>query len=209
MNLQSLAACALAVLTCSCAATSVKTTWKSPEYRGGPLTNIAVLTIDERNLLRKGFENRLARELKKTGVSVVLTHELLSLSEINQDKRAAAERFRAAGAQAIAILRLASLNSQYRESRPGGERYAETITGFETGYWYNYYSVAYTDMGVTYGNLKQQVNLETRLYDLTTAKGLWGGLTQTVVSETMDRVAEMDPIVEKIVAAMRKDGMVP
>jgi hypothetical protein len=194
---------------CSCASTSVKNTWKSPEYHGGPLTNIAVLVVDERTMLRQGFENRLAEQLRKQGVSPIRTYEMLSLPEINNDKQAAAERLRSAGAQALAILRLANSASQYRESRPGNERYAEYINGIGTDYWYNYYSVAFADMSPTYGNLKQTIFLESSLYDLNTAKRLWSGLTQTVVTETMDRVAEMDPIVEKVVTAMHNDGMVP
>lgn len=209
MTLHSFAFCALATLLCSCAATSVKKSWKSPEYVGGPLTNIAVLTVDERGMLRKGFENRLANQLRKQGVSVVVSYELMSLNEINQDKKAAAARLRAAGAQAVAILRLADLKNSYREVRPGREAYSEFINGVGTDCWYDYYTVAFADMSPTYGSLKQNVYLETSLYDLTTTKRLWGGLTLTVVTETMDRVAEMDPIVEKVVAAMRKDGMVP
>jgi hypothetical protein len=64
------------------------------------------------------------------------------------------------------------------------------------------------DMSSTYGSLKQTVCLETSLYDLKTEKRLWFGLTQTVVKENMDRVAEMDPLVGKIIAAMQKDGVV-
>jgi hypothetical protein len=204
-----LATSSLIALLCSCAATSVKKTWKSPQFQGRPLTNIAVLTVDERGYLRRGFENRFTAQLKQDGVSAIPTYELLSLPEINRDKPAAAERLRSAGAEAVIVMRLVDMTTRYREVRPGGERYAETITGFETGTWYNYYSVAYTDFSPTYGNLKQRIYLETRLFDLTTAKGLWSGLTETVITESMDRVAEMDPIVTKVLAAMRKDGVIP
>jgi len=68
--------------------------------------------------------------------------------------------------------------------------------------------VGFMDMSPTYGNLKEKVNLEASLYDLKTEKRLWSAVTQTVVTEDMDRVAEMDPVVEKIVAAMRKDGVI-
>jgi hypothetical protein len=209
MNLRTLPAAIFALLLCSCAATSVKKTWKSAEYHGAPLTKIAVLTVDERVLLRKGFENRLAAQLRKHGVSPTLTYEMFSLAEINQDKQAAADRLRVAGAQAVAILRLVDVGTQYRETRPGHEAYAEYIAGVDTGPWYDYYSVAFADMSPTYGNLKQKVLLQTTLFDLASAKALWTGLTQTVVTESMDRVAEMDPIVEKIVAAMSQDGMIP
>jgi hypothetical protein len=209
MNLRTLPALLPTFLLCACAATSVKKTWKSPQYQGAPLKSIAVLAVDERVLLRKGFENRLAAELQKRGVATTLTYELFSLPEIQQDRKAAAERLQAAGVQAVAILRLVDVGTRYREVRPGEERYGAFISGIETDPWYNYYSVAFADMSPTYGNLKQQVILETSLFDLKTAKGLWGAVTQTTVTETMDRVAEMDPIVQKIVGAMRKDGMIP
>ncbi len=209
IQLRPLALCALTALLCSCAATSVKKTWKSPDYQGAPITKLAVLTVDDRGLLRQGFENRFVAQLSKGGATAIPTFDLLSLPDINRDKPAAAERLRAAGCQALVILRLRDIASSYREVRPGGERYAEFLSGFETGPWYDYYSVAYMNMSPTYGYLTQKVYLETSLFDLKTAKRLWAGLTETVVTENMDRVAEMDPIVAKVVAAMRKDGLIP
>jgi hypothetical protein len=206
---QSLAGYTIVLLLCSCAATSVKKSWKSPEYVAGPLTNLAVVAIDDRGLLRQGFENRFVAQLRGAGIKAITTFDLVSLPEINQDKRAAAERLRSAGCQAVVALRLKDVASLYRETRPGGERYAEVVTGIETGTWYDYYTLAFTDLSPTYGSLKQEVYLETSIFDLQTAKCLWSGLSLTVATETMDRVAEMDPIVAKFLAAMRKDGMIP
>jgi hypothetical protein len=208
-HLCSLVACALVAFLCSCAATSVKKTWKSPQFQGKPVSKIAVLTVDDRGYLRRGFENRFTSQLKEAGVMAIPSYELLSLPEINRDKPAAAERLRSAGAEAVIIMRLVDMTTYYREVRPGGERYAETITGFETTGWYNYYSVAYTDMSPTYGNEKLHIYLQTGLFDLATTKCLWSGLTETVFTQSMDRVAEMDPIVAKVLAAMRKDGVIP
>jgi hypothetical protein len=206
-SFQFLTACALAVLLCSCAATSVKQTWKSPDYHGGPVTKVAVLAVTDRVLLRQGFENRFVTQVRERGAAAVTTHDLLSLPQIKEDKVAAANSLHSAGAEAIIIMRLMDLTSHYREIRHGEERYAEYITGFGTDPWYDYYTVAYTDFSSTYGSLKQKVYLETVLFDLKTGKRLWSGQTQTVFTETMDRVAEMDPIVEKVLAAMHKDGM--
>ena len=147
-------------------------------------------------------------QLANAGAPAGVTFDQLSLAEIKQDKRAAADRFRANGAEALLILRLVDIGTSYREIQLGGERYAGTITGVDSMGWYDYYSVGFMDMSPTYGSLKRRVNLETGLYDLNTEKRLWGGLTQTVVTENMDAVAEMDPLVQKIVAAMRKDGVV-
>jgi hypothetical protein len=169
---------------------------------------VAVLTIEERGLLRQGFENRLAAELTKAGSPAVVTFDQLSLPEIKEDKRAAADRFRNMGADALLILRTVAASSSYRESRPAGESYVSTITGFESMGWYDYYSMGFMDMSSTYGSLKYTVYLEATLYSLNTEKRLWSGLTRTILKDNMDRVAEMDPLVEKIVAAMLKDGVI-
>jgi hypothetical protein len=202
-----LSLCALATLLCSCTATSLKKTWKSPDCQQ-PVGKIAVLAIEERGLLRQGFENRFMAQLTRAGAPALVTYNLLSLSEIKENKRAAAERFRASGAEAILILRLMNVDSSYRESRAGKEHYVPVLTGINSVGWYDYYSVGFMDMSTTYGTLKQTVYLETSLYDLNTEKRLWSGLTQTIVKENMDRVAEMDPLVEKFVAAMRKEGVI-
>jgi hypothetical protein len=208
MTIRPWAACVVAALFCSCAATSVKSTWKSPD-QGAPIHNLAALAIEERGLLRQGFENRLANQISKGGASVTTTFSVLSLDEINRDKQAAAERLRSLGAQALVIIRLVDSATYYREFRSGPERYAETITGFQPGMWYDYYSVAYMDMSPTYGSEKRQFYLETIVFDLKTAKRLWSCLTETTFTDNMDRLAEMDTIVGKAVSSMRKDGVVP
>ena len=82
-------------------------------------------------------------------------------------------------------------------------------TGVDTLDWYDYYSVGFMNIDPTYGSSKQRVTLETSLYDLKTEKRIWSAVTETVLKEDMDRLRQMDPLVEKIVAAMRKDGVVP
>jgi hypothetical protein len=209
MFFRSLAGCTLALLLCSCTGTSVKKTWRSPEFHRAPFTKIAVLAVDDRQNLRRSFENCFVAELAKGGTIATTTVDVLSLPDINQDKKAAAERLRAAGAEVVVMARLAASASSFREVRPGAERYSEVITGMETTGWYDYYSVAYMDMSPTYGTVKQHVFIETSVFDLTTAKRLWSGVTQTVLTETMDPVDEISPFVVKVVAAMRKDGIVP
>ncbi len=205
--LRPIALCSLAALLCACAATSIKKTWKSPDCQN-PVGKIAVLTIEERGLLRQGFENRYVAQLTKAGATAMTTYNLLSLDEIKQDKRAAAEVLRTNGAEALVILRLVDSSTSYFETQPGGPRYAATFTGTDSLYWYDYYTVAFTDISPTYGSMKQRVFLETSLYDMKTEKCLWTALTQTVAGDNTDRVAEMDPLVHKIVTAMHTDGVI-
>ena len=202
-----LAWCLPLVLLCACAATSIKKTWKAPECQG-PVGKIGVIAIEERGLLRQGFENRFVSQLRSNGAAALPTFDLLSLPEIKQDKGAAAERFRANGAEVLLILRLFDKVSSYREIQPAGERYVPMVTGIDTFGWYDYYSLGLMSLSSTYGTLKDYVYLETAVYDLKTEKRLWSALTRTVVGENMDRLAEMDIVVEKVVAAMRKEGVI-
>ena len=202
-----LAAGALVALLCGCAATSLKQTWKSPDCRQ-PVGKLAIIVMEDRPMARPGFEQRLVAVFSTNGQPAETTYDLLSLAEIKQNKRAAAERLTASGAQAVLILRLAGRNSAYREVRAGRELWAPTIAGFETMGWYDYYNVAFTDMGTTYGSLRENVYVEAALYDLKTEKRLWSGLTETTVRENMDGLAEVEALAAKIAAAMRKDDVI-
>ena len=63
-------------------------------------------------------------------------------------------------------------------------------------------------MNATYGSVKDRIYIETSLFDLKSEKRVWASISETVLSEDMDRVAEMDPLVAKIVASMESDGVV-
>ena len=89
-----LALCAVAAVLCSCAATTIKKTWKSPEHHDTPFARLAVFVIDERGFIRQGFENRYVAQLQNDGATGYTTFNLLSLPDINQDKAAAAENDR-------------------------------------------------------------------------------------------------------------------
>lgn len=203
------------MLLCSCAtSTSVKETWKSPSYTGGPVGTMALLSVAERGIIRIGLENRFARDLESTGQSVVRTHECLSLTEIKKDEEAAATRLREAGVQAVLITRLTSSEDQAHSVRVGGERYAPVTTGYSPGLpyagygWHGYYTLAFQDMGTVWSSQSKQVYLETSLFDLTDGQRLWSCLTKTVLTESSDVVVEEDRLAALISAALRKDGLV-
>jgi hypothetical protein len=206
IKLRPFALCLLTVLISSCATSSIKQTWKAPDYQG-PVGKIAVLTIAERAMLRQGFENRFVQSLATNEAPAVPTFDLLSLPEIKQNKEAAAARFRSTGAEALLIVRLVDTVGSYHEIQPGHQRYAAVPTGDSMG-WYGYYEIGFMKMNATYGSVKDKVYLDSSLFDLKTGTRVWSALSQTVLVEDMDRVAEMDPLVAKIVAAMKKDGVI-
>jgi hypothetical protein len=206
-RLQSIFFALLAVALCSCAATSLKSTWKSPDYHGGPVGKIAVLAMDERGLYRPMIEGQFVRQLEEQGQPAFKTLDLLNLPEIKADKAAAAAKLRAAGANSILIVRLAdAVNKSSLAPHVGGGSTVTVESG--TAGWFQYYTYYSSGPGGMQKSLQQNVYLETSLYDLNSEQKLWSGLTETILREDMDRRAEVEPLVATLVKALRADGLI-
>jgi len=195
-----------------CAANSLEKTWKSPAHTGGAVKKVAVIAVDERGMVRKGFENRFVRDLGERQQPAIVTYDLIALPDIKTDKEAAVKAFSAAGADSVLIVRLVSISSKSRQVEASPEVYVPVITGFNDYYstygWYDYYSVAFVDMGASWGSTKQYVYLDTSLHDLASGKRIWSTLTRTTLKDDSDRLAELDTLCVKVVSAMHRDGVV-
>jgi hypothetical protein len=198
-----------AMCLAGCASSSIKKTWKSPEYQGGPVQKPAVIGVDDRGIVRKGFENRFVRDLREHGQEAIVTYELMALPDIKADKDAAAARLREAGADSVLIVRLVDQVNYDSQVRASPALFAPTVTGIGSYYgWYDYYSVAFTEMGTVWSSTKQLAYLDISLYSLKSSQRIWSGLTKATIKETTDRVEVVDALVSKVVDAMRKDGVV-
>jgi len=190
-----------------CTTTTLKQTWKSPDLQDRSFPKIAVLAVEERGPVRQGFENRFVEALAKQGQAGMATYGLLDLPGIQADKEAAAARIRAAGAEAILILRLVDQSTQSYQSRATPALYVPTVTGYGSFHWHDYYSVAFVDMGVVWSSSTQNIYLDCSLFDLTGGKRVWSALTLTKVKEDADRLTVADGLVAKVVSAMSRDGI--
>jgi hypothetical protein len=191
-----------------CHTTSIKSAWKSPDYKGGPVQKVALVAVADEGLVRGGFENRLAKELAKQGQAALATYQTLGLQEIKANKEAAAAKLRQAGADSILILRLVDISTQFAEVRQSREAFVPVTTGVYYNGWYDGFSVGFTDMSVIRGSTSQDVRIGVSLFDLNTGKQLWACTTDTVVKDDVDRLKLADAFVAKVVVALRKDGMV-
>lgn len=198
----------LAALLAGCAATSLKSTWKSPDSGGQTVRKPAVIAIEERSLARQGFENRFVNQLKAGGQEAAVTFDLLGLPEIKADRAAAVARLKQAGADSVIVLRLVDVATYDRQVQETPNAFVSVVDGFGSYGWYDYYSVAYADFGVMRGETRQVVCLEASLFALEGSKRLWSGITRTVIKEGSDRLVLADQFTALVVAAMRKDGVV-
>jgi hypothetical protein len=195
-------------LSTGCHTTSIKTAWKAPDYSGGPVQKVAVLAVADDGLVRGGFENRFVNELTKGGQAAFTTYKLRGLREIKANKEESAAQFRQTGADSILILRLVDTTTQFADVRQSREAFVPVVSGVNPDGWYDYYSAAFTDMSVVRGSTRQDVFLDTTLFNLSTGQRLWSCVTDTVVMDDVDRLKLADAFVAKVVAALRKDGLV-
>jgi len=191
-----------------CASTSLDQNLKSPSYHGGAVQKVAVVAVDERPLVREGFENRFARQMVEHGQGAMVTYDLMSLPEIKADKQAATARVQQAGADSVLVIRLTNQATRTTETQATAQIFVPVITGYGYDTWFDYYDVAFMNMGTSWTDSKTQVYLEMILYELKTGQRVWAGGTVTVLKDGMDRVAQVDPIVAKVLGAMRKDGLI-
>ena len=207
-QLQHLALATAALWLCGCASTTIKNTWKAPDFPGDPVQKVSVVAVDDHKLVREGIENRFVRELREHGQAAVPTYDLLALSEIKADKQAAAARVRAAGADGILVIRLVDQATYALQMRTTPELYAPVSTGFGSYGWNDYCTVAFVDMGPVWSSSVQDLFIDSNLFDLKTGKRLWTALTRTVLKEDADRLPVADELAAKVVSTMRKAGVV-
>jgi hypothetical protein len=192
---------------CGCASTSVKETWKSPEFHGGPIGKIAVLAVDERGIVRVALENRYVRDLKERGQEAMVAGEYVDVTEIETNKEAIAAHLRDAGAEAILAIKLVDRVS-YQSTVSAAQPLSGRDLYLQAGTWYDYFAYHSVQRAGVRSSSKREFYLDNSLFDLKTGKRLWSGLAVLVLKENQDSLEAADALSGKVVAAMQKDGVI-
>ena len=200
MKILSIAFTAFTLMFCGCASSSVRQTWKSPSYSGGPVAKIAVLVKSDRDFYRQAIENYFASILNEQGQNAFTTHDLFGLSAIKADRAAAVARLRQSGADSVLVVRLIDAPTYSRQA-------TVTSPAFTSSAAESYgYLVMETD--ASWNTLQSDVYIESSLYQLGTSERLWSGVTRTVLKENTDSVAKIEPLAKMLFAQMRQDGII-
>ena len=201
---------AVAFILTSCATTSVKSTWRSPEYQGGQLQKVAVVADDDRVNFRMMLEGRFVGQLTRSGQPAFATAaNYPDLKKARTNKEATVASLRAAGADSILIVRLVSKSSYMSQPRANytGQvielRMTSDADGWDTsmGSFSTYSSAPRSDD-------RDFLVLESSLFELKTGRRIWACVTETKVLETADRLEVADEFVAQIVTLMQKEDLV-
>ena len=200
MKILSIAVAALTLAFCGCASSSVKQTWKSPSYNGGPVEKVAVLVMTGRDFYRQAIENHFAALLNGQGQSAFITHNLFTPSAAKADREAAAARLRQSGADSVLVVRLVDSATYSQQARGGAPEFTSS-----PGEIYSYLGMR---SDASWNSFQTDVYIESTLYKLTSGERLWSGLTRTVLKENADPVAKIEPLAKKLFTLMRQDGVI-
>ena len=196
----SISVAVLALALGGCASTSVKQTWKSPSYSGGPVKNVAVAVMTGRTFYREAIENHFVAFLKEEGQSGFITHTLIGAPIKKEDRAAAAGRVRDAGADSVMVVRL--VNSETY----GGS--SQVRAGSFTSSSEEAFGYFFGAEDVTYNSLQTDLFIETSLYTLANGERIWSGVTRTVLKDDADPLEKIEPLARQLFARMRQDGVI-
>ncbi len=197
-----------ASLLMSCASTRMTSTWRDPNYTGGPLKKIAVIVVQKDENVRRLVEDQVARSIP-AGTQAVPSYTLFQTLEKDKDK--IKNWLIAEGFDGALVGRLAAIVRDETYRPP--QTYVATASPFYFGAvpystsfdgYYGYAFAVAQDPGYYREDLRYVV--ETILYKLPEGKPIWTGTSEAVNPKSRgELVAEVTRLVEN---ELRKDKLV-
>ena len=167
------------LVTSSCGpSTDLIGEWSEEEYKTRFIEKILILGIFDKDkpLLRRKFEDGIAKAFNESGVEAVPSMDIMSYKE-EIDSVAIEKHFIGKGFDAVLVSRLVGLD-QERVVKAG---YAYTVPfgNYYGFYGYYYAAVQYANTS-SYLSKNLTVVLETNLYNTDEKKLIWSGISETV-----------------------------
>jgi len=196
-----LTAAAAIVALASCApATKLTSSWTDPTQTGHHYQKVAVLGVTPRTTIRRQYESAFANDLQKHGIEAVTAFSVLGEGQIDST---AAGTLLQNGVDGVIVTRLVDQET-YNTYYPPTYSTAYVPSAYYGG-WYGYYSMGYTyetSPGYTVEN--KVFRLESNLYNLSSGKLAWSGLTETTLMSGDAPDREIQPVVDELIANMLK-----
>jgi len=194
--------CAALAFLASCAASSLVTQKKNPDYTGKPFKTILVVAVTSDEIVRRTFEDRIVARLGQRGRKGIPGYVVVG----KRGKITEAELREAitqSGAEGVLVTRVTGVDTG-SVTVPG----AEVTIGYGWGGFYGYYAGVWETAYIP----SQQVSgssstlTETRLFDAKSGVLVWTGVVRTGDGNNLDAV--LSGYVELIFDAMESDRVI-
>lgn len=194
------AAAGIAALASCAPATKLTSSWTDPTQTGHHYHTVAVLGVTPRTTIRRQYETAFAMDLAKHGVTAVTAFSVLGEGQVDST---AAGTLIQNGVDGVIVTRLVDQET-YNTYYPPTYSTAYVPSAYYGG-WYGYYSMGYTyetSPGYTVEN--KVFRLESNLYNLSSGKLAWSGLTETTLMSGDAPDREIQPVIDELIANMLK-----
>ena len=195
-------------LLAGCATTALTSTWESPDYRGGPVKNLAVFVIAKDESIGRFAEDQMVRTMP-AGTKATAGYTLFDKPEGDKDKvRAALIK---AGYDGVLVSRLVAVDKSQTYIPPhthfvqtGPYAVSTPYYGNFVGYYGQGFAVVQTTPGYTVENTT--VVVETILYKLPDDKPIWTATTKSI--DPRSRPEMIEAITQLVEAELQKKGLI-
>ena len=190
----------LIVLSACAGSTKLIATWKDKKYDAGTVNSILIVGLTKDAAARKLYEETFSNRFSRAGVNAVS-----SLSLIPPDKEMNKDTIKSAAVaesmQAVLVTHLAGSGEKevYQPGPTGPTRSAR--------YFGNYIPSVYSS-SYSMGAYKKQefVKLISNLYETSTEKLIWTGVSESIDPESDKRIIET--LVGKVIEDLRKNNLI-
>lgn len=190
---------ALALACAACASTTMKDSWFDPAARTMPFGKVLVIAVGADLAQQRIFEDILADKLRTAGVDGVQGYRFLPEGRASEEEMNAAVK--RAGADGLMLVR-------FKGVRTETEVRSSMVPGPVGLGWYGAYGGWY---GSWYGAPQvyqwRVATIETSVYDVTTKKLVWTGVTETYDPASFRKDAGR--LAEIIVGAIAANKLTP
>jgi hypothetical protein len=188
---------AAGLLAAGCSSFKLTNVWRSPEFRGPPVSSALVLGVSRSDVHRRIFEDGFSQALKAAGTTAQASYPLLPDSgQIADDKiKATVAR---SGAHAVLITRLLKVDQQVSVTP------AMAPMHYGRGF-YGWYGSAWAALPPSV-DVYNVLTIETTLWDASTAKVIWSGTTETTDASDVNKATQA--LAQVLIERMKKDGVI-
>lgn len=197
-----------AALLTSCAGpgTSLTTSWSDPGSADKKIGKLLVIGVGKNPTVRRQYEDAWIRRMATAKITAMSSYMALPDAEaINE--ASVTPLVQPNALTHILVTRL--IDRKTVTSYVPGSTYVVGMPSYYPSYygsWGGYYGSSYSAVstpGYTYDT--EYVHLETNVYNVTSGKLIWSGITETEMGGQMD--TNISNFIEVIVVAMKKDGL--
>ena len=197
------------LVAASCSLTNLNAVWKDPEYQGGKLKNVLVISETKNQVVRRIFEDEFSARFKKRGINAISSYTIFP-SDKTLNKDTIESKSRELGIKSMLVVKVLDTKTKQELTPAPSTYYYPDIYFYD---WPNPYSPFYSGSfpGRFYNNRLyyseyEVVNIETTIYETQTGKMIWSALSNTALGGSTE--LEINSLVNAIMKNLAENQLI-